>query len=185
MPSVLGSWPILPGSAPAMHAAALRAWAAAAPDVTKAASTPSRSAMKSPDFCRSSRISTGLRFASSIALVTFSVQAHPPSSVDTPHALMMRRTPSLSYTPMLSIDAVSVSSTVIPAKAGILLPLLLSWERLCPVLDTGVGVRVITPVRPEQRYASHARPGRGVSNCRQNGANLSSYLKACPLPRSP
>ena len=66
--------------------------------------------MKSPDFCRSSRISTGLRLASSMALVTFSVWAHPPSSVDTPQALMMRRTPSLSYTPMLFIDAVSVSS---------------------------------------------------------------------------
>ena len=108
MPVVSGSWAILSGSVPAMHAATLSACAAAPPDVTNAASTPSRSAMKSPDFRRSSCISTVPRFASSIACVTRSLCPHPPSSVATPHALITRRTPSLSYTPMLSIYPLSL-----------------------------------------------------------------------------
>ena len=96
MPVVSGSWPIFCLSLPAMHAAALRVSADAAPEVTWAASTPSRPAMCAPAFRSSSGMSTQFRFASAIRSRLCWVSIDPPFVVSAPAAFISRLTPRAS-----------------------------------------------------------------------------------------
>ena len=95
-PSVWGRFATRFGSAPVIQAAAHRAIPPAAPEETKAASTPIIRASRAPaSSCRSFR-STNDREAAAMASTTSEGMTLPPNRVEFPPALMNGRRPSRS-----------------------------------------------------------------------------------------